>query len=405
MGGATTAVLLLTVAMAVALVARRLRVPYTVALVAAGLALGATHWKEAPHLTKDLLYEVFLPGLLFEAAFHLDARDFWANKLAITLLAVPGVVLAIAATAPLLVWAPAALHFGTAFGWGAALVFSALIAATDPIAVVALFRTVGAPKRLAVVVDGESLVNDGTAAVLFTIAVGLAAGSGASVSSGVVDFFEVVALGVALGATVGFVVSKIIGRIDDPLVEITLTTIAAYGSFVVAEQVHASGVLATVTAGMLCGSYGAPRGMSASTRVAVGSFWEYIAFVLNSVVFLLIGLDVRIEHLLASWETIVVAYVAVMVVRAAVVALVLMVLHPTRERIERRWGAVLTWGGLRGALSMVLALSLVESFPERSMVVRVTFGVVILTILVNGLTVGPLLRRLGVVEPAPATTK
>jgi len=374
----------------VALLARRLRIPYTVALVAVGLLLGATDVMPAPHLTKDLLYSTLLPGLLFEAAYHLDARDFWRNKSAILTLAIPGVVIAICVTTPLL-----AITF---MAWPAALVFAALIAATDPIAVVALFRVVGAPRRLSVIVDGESLVNDGTAVVFYTIAVGVAAGSTTTVWSAATDFIRVVGLGVAVGLALGFTVSTIIKRIDDPLVEITLTTLAAYGSFIVAEQIHASGVLATVTAGMLCGSYGAPRGMSPATRVAVESFWQYIAFALNSVVFLLIGLDVRIGQLLASWQAIGVAYVIAMAVRAMVVYLTLAILRRTRERLEWRWGLVLTWGGLRGALSMVLALALVESFPDRLVVVRVTFGVVVLSILVNGLTVTPLVRALGLTE-------
>jgi monovalent cation:H+ antiporter, CPA1 family len=395
---ATTATLLLTVAMGVALLARRLRVPYTVALVAVGLILGATHMMPAPHLTKELLYSALLPGLLFEAAFHLDARDFWRNKSAILTLAVPGVALAIAVTAPLLVFAPRGLGLASGFAWPAALVFAALIAATDPIAVVALFRVVGAPRRLAVIVDGESLANDGIAVVFYTIAVSVAAGSTTSALDAGIEFVRVVGLGVTLGAALGFVVSKIIARLDEPLVEITLTTIAAYGSFIVAEQLHASGVLATVTAGMLCGSYGAPRGMSPTTRVAVESFWQYVAFALNSIVFLLIGLNVRVEHLLESWPAIGLAYVIVMTARAVVVYLTIALLRRTRERLEWKWGLVLTWGGLRGALSMVLALALAESFPDRLTVIRVTFGVVILSILVNGLTVAPLLRTLDVMD-------
>jgi monovalent cation:H+ antiporter, CPA1 family len=398
---ATAPVLLLTVAMAVALIARRVRLPYTVALVVVGLILGATHLTRAPQLTKELLYSAFLPGLLFEAAFHLQAKDFWRNKAAILTLAVPGVVLAIAVTAPLLAWMPARLGWTSGLAWPAALVFAALIAATDPIAVVALFRVVGAPRRLSVVVDGESLVNDGTAVVLYTIAVGVASGTTSSLGGASLDFVRVVGLGVALGAALGFAISMLIARIDDPLVEITLTTIAAYGPFIVAEQLHASGVLATVTAGMLCGSYGAPRGMSPSTRLAVESFWQYVAFALNSMVFLLIGLDVRTAQIVQSWRSILLAYAVVMLTRAVVVFLTLAILRRTRERIEWTWGLVLTWGGLRGALSMVLALALAESFPDRWRVVHVTFGVVVLSILVNGLTVAPLLRKLGMMAPAP----
>jgi CPA1 family monovalent cation:H+ antiporter len=393
-------VLLLAVAMGVALVARRLRVPYTVALVVAGLALGATHAVPAPRLTKDLLYAAFLPGLLFEAAFHLDLRDFRANRRAILGLAVPGVVLAVVATAAALACVPRGLGLPLALGWPAAWVFASLIAATDPIAVVALFRDLGAPHRLTVVIEGESLVNDGTAVVAFTIALGLASANGATAASAALDFARIVGLGLGTGVVLGFGISKLVEVIDDPLVDITLTTIAAYGSFVLAEQLHASGVLATVTAGLICGSYGARRGMCTTTRGAVESFWQYVAFALNSIVFLLIGLEVPLGELVASWPAIVLGYAVVMLVRGGLVYAVLGLLRSTRERMDWSWGAVLTWGGLRGALSMVLALALADGFPDRVVVVRVTLGVVLLSIVVNGLTIAPLLRRLRVLGVA-----
>lgn len=390
-------VALVAVATAVALVARWIKIPYTVALVVAGLVLGTAHAFEPPHLTKELLYAVFLPGLLFEAAFHLEFRRFWQNKLAINALAVPGVAAAIALTAAILTPVADALHFVQGFTWQHGLVFAALIAATDPIAVVALFKSLGAPKRLAVLVEGESLLNDGTAVVLFTLVLGVVTGRDLSAAAAALDFVKVVGMGIVIGTALGFGVSKVIQQVDDPMIEITLTTIAAYGSFVAAEQFHYSGVIATVTAGMLCGNYGAHTGMSPSTRIAVESFWEYLAFALNSIVFLLIGFEVRIESLLASWKAIVVAWLAVTVGRAVVIAFVSALLRRSSERMPWSWSAVLTWGGLRGGLSMVLVLALPEGFPHRELLVTMTFGVVILSILVQGLTMGPLLRRLGIV--------
>ncbi|MEO6575459.1 MAG: cation:proton antiporter, partial [Polyangiaceae bacterium] len=190
----------------------------------------------------------------------------------------------------------------------------------------------------------------------------------------------------------------VIRRVDDAMIEITLTTIAAYGSFAAAEQFHVSGVIATVVAGMVVGNYGRHQGMGPSTRVAVESFWEYVAFALNSVVFLLIGFQVRLEELLGSWSSIVLAYVAVMLARAVVVAVTSAMLARSRERLPWRWGVVMTWGGLRGALSMVLVLALPEKFPHRQTLVTMTFGVVLLSLLLQGLTVGPLLRWLGIVS-------
>jgi Na+:H+ antiporter len=397
-----TFIFLFVVATTVAIAARRLRIPYTVALVLAGLLLGSLHVFEAPNLTKDLLFAVFLPGLLFEAAFHVESAEFWRNRLAIIALAVPGVVAAIALTTVILAPVADRLHFVSGFTWRHALVFGAIIAATDPIAVVALFKSLGAPKRLSMLVEGESLLNDGTSIVFFTLILGFVAGNSVSVRGLALDFVTIVGVGALVGTAVGLAVSQVIKQVDDPMIEITLTTIAAYGSFVAAEQFHYSGVIATVAAGMLCGNYAARVGMSPSTRVAVETFWEYVAFALNSLVFLLIGFEVHVHALLASWQAILVAYLAVTVGRGIVIVGVSALLEATRERMPRSWSVVLTWGGLRGGLSMVLALGLPLAFPHRNLLVTITFGVVILSILIQGMSMSPLLRRLGVVSTREA---
>jgi CPA1 family monovalent cation:H+ antiporter len=391
---ATVFILLFAVATAVAIASRRLKIPYTVALVLAGLGLGATRVVQGVHLTKDLLYSVFLPGLVFEAAFHLKLSEFRENARMIFALAVPGVLVAIGATATLLVTSASLGEVASGFGWPHALVFAALIAATDPIAVVALFKSVGAPPRLTLLIEGESLVNDGTAIVLFSIVYEAVTGAG-GVARGLLEFIEVVGLGLAVGAVVGFTVSRLIATVDDAMIEIALTMIAGYGSFVGAEALHSSGVIATVVAGMVCGNFGAPRGMTPAVRVAVESFWEYLAFALNSLVFLLIGLEVHVSRLLFEWRPILLAYVAVLGGRAFVVFLAWALLRWTREAVPWRWTLVLTWGGLRGALSMVLALALEPDFPQRDIVVSMTFGVVLLSIVVQGITTEPLLRALG----------
>lgn len=391
-------VALLAVATAVAVIARRVRLPYTVALVVAGLALGTTRFVHAPHLTKELLYAAFLPGLLFEAAFNLEFKKFWQNRKAIFGLAIPGVVLSIAITAALMVSELAGLRVLPGFGMSTALVFGSMIAATDPIAVVAMFKSLGVPKRLNILVEGESLLNDGTGVVVFTLVLGAVTGGQFSASQGMLDFVRVAGMGVAIGTLFGYAASKLTARLEDPLVEITITTIAAYGSFAIAEQFHFSGVIATVCAGMWCGNVGATEGMSPSTRLAVHSFWEYVAFALNSVVFLLIGFQVQVSALVGAWKIIVLAWIAVTLGRAAVVALTVAILRRTSESMPWSWAAVLTWGGLRGGLSMVLALALPSQLPFRELLITTTFGVVVLSILVQGLTMGPLLRRLGVAE-------
>ncbi len=388
-------ILLLVLATSVAIVTRRLRIPYTVALVVAGLVVGALHILEAPELTQEMLFSVFLPGLLFEAAYHMEYDDFRRHAVSIGALAVPGVVAATVLTALVLTPAVGALDMVHGFGWQEGLLFGAVIAATDPIAVVALFKSVGAPRELSVLMEGESLLNDGTAIVVFTLILSVIGGAPTSAGGLILEFGLTVGGGAVLGIAVGLAVSEVVKRIDDPMIEITLTTIAAYGSFVAAEHFHVSGVIATVAAGMLCGNYAATRGMSPSTRIAVESFWDYTAFALNSMVFLLIGFEVSLPALAHAWLPILVAYLAVLLSRGVVAGGATALLRPFGKHIPWSWSAVLWWGGLRGGICMVLALSLSPSLPNRELLVNMTFGVVTLVILLHGFTISPLLDRLG----------
>jgi monovalent cation:H+ antiporter, CPA1 family len=391
----TTLIILFSVATAAAITARRLNIPYTALLVIAGMIVGALGAVNPPRLTRDLLFAVFLPGLLFEAAFNLDVGIFLKNKMAISALAIPGVIAAIflAGTGTALAISGLSTHTGFTLQQG--LVFGALVAATDPIAVVAIFKELRVPVRLATLVEGESLLNDGTSIVLLTLLLGVVTGGNLGIGSLVLRFILIVGGGGVLGFVAGAVASRLISRIDDAVIEITITVITAYGTFALAEQIGVSGVIATVVAGMHCGTYAWNEGMSRKTRLAVDAFWEYMAFALNSVVFLLIGFEVSPSGVLAAWPEILLAFVVVVVARAVVVYGVGAILNRTRERIPSSWLAVMTWGGLRGALSMVLALALPFDFPNRELLITLTFGVVLLSILVQGLTMQPLLRRVG----------
>ncbi len=394
-------IILLVVATLVAALSRRIRIPYTIALVAVGLALGMIGTIPVPALDKELLFAVFLPGLLFEAAYHLKSDEFWHNKLAIIALAVPGVVVAIALTAVLVLGAASA-GWLPSVGWRSALLFASLIAATDPVAVVALFRELGVARRLQVLVEGESLLNDGTAVVIFTIALAVAEGGTVATPSLlhlIWQFLLMAGGGVAVGMITAFGVTWCMRRVDDPATEITLTMIAAYGSFALAESLGVSGVIATVCAGMVCGSYAERMAMSPSTRDAVVGFWSYVSFMLNSIVFLLLGLQIHLPALAHDWLPIVLAYLAVTIGRAIMIFGVSALLRPTRERISGGWQALLVIGGLRGALSMVLALSLPPSTPARDQIVTITFGVVALSILLQGsataIVAGRMVRKSG----------
>ncbi len=300
--------LLLLVALVVSVVAKRFRLPYTVGLVVIGLAL--TFFSTLPdvEILPELIMGLLVPPLLFEASFHIRLSDLRRDFGLIMLLAIPGVVITTFLVG-------GAVQQGTGMALPIALVFGALIAATDPVAVVALFKQLGVPKRLQILLEGESLFNDGTAIVMFWLMLGIAQLEGDFVlTDSLFDFVSVAGGGVLIGIILGFFASQAIRRINDPLVETAITTILAFGAYLLAEDVHVSGVLAVVVAGIVSGNVG-PRGMSPSTRIVVNNFWEYIAFIANSLIFLLIGLTADLEVLLDNWQAIGVAILATLIAR------------------------------------------------------------------------------------------
>ncbi len=377
---------ILIVVSVVAMLVRRIKLPYTVALVLAGLALAFQAQIEL-ELTPELVLGLFLPPLIFEAAFHVQIRDLRSDLTPILTLAIPGVLVSTFAVGAVMVWMDV-------LSWPVALLFGALISATDPVAVVATFRAVGAPKRLTTLVEGESLFNDGTAVVLFNIMRGLALTGILSPVDGVISFLIVSVGGLIVGSVLGYAIGQLIAQIDDYLIEITLTTILAFGSYLLAEQLHVSGVLAVVAAGIFNGNLGT-RGMSPTTRIVLYNFWEYIAFVANSFVFILIGLSVEYEQLVEFLGPALIAVAAVLGARAATIYLLGGAVRFFKKDLPRNYLHVLSWGGLRGAVSLALVLSLPLSLPERTQLFAMTFAVVLFTLLVQATTIPALLGRLG----------
>lgn len=385
---------LLLIASLVAIAVRRLRVPYTVALVIVGLLL-TTLPHEKFSLTPELILALFVPPLIFEAAFHLNLIDLRRNLPTIVVLAIPGVILTMLIVG-------GALFLGIHLSLPVALLFGALVAATDPVAVVALFRVLGVPKQLAVLVEGESLFNDGTALVLFNLVLAVVIGGRFNLLQSLGDFVRISIGGVAVGLLLGWGISRLIAHIDDYLIETTLTTVLAYGAYLLAEQLHFSGVLAVVAAGLVNGNLGT-QGMSPTTRIVLFNFWEYLAFLTNSLVFLLIGLQVNIPSLIQAWQSILWAIAAVLIARIVVVYGLNWIVNRFANPVPIRWQHVLSWGGLRGALSLALALSLPISLgPERSLLLEMAFGVVLFTLLVQATTMSPLIRWLGILVSDPA---
>jgi CPA1 family monovalent cation:H+ antiporter len=290
----------------------------------------------------------------------------------------------------------AVLHFAGGMQIQTAMLFGAMVSATDPVSVIALFRQMGIDKRLTMILEGESLFNDGTAVVMFQLVLGIVlAGGQWSLPSAASNFFLVVAGGAALGALLGYAASRITSAFDDHLLEITLTMVTAYGAFLLATHLKVSPVIAVVAAGIVVGNYGSRSGMSATTRLAVNSFWEYAAFLVNSLLFLIIGLQVQVPLLLKYAQLIGFGVLAVFVARLLVVYGICPFVSTERLPIPDKWRHLMFWGGLRGALVMALALSLPLDFPEREAIINMTFGVVLFTLLVPGLTMEPLVRWLG----------
>src|SRR3954447_5362332 len=290
--------LLLLVACLIAMLTRRLGLPYIVGLLVAGFLIALLPNSPNLPLSRDLIFNILLPPLVFEAALQLDWRRFRAELPLTFTLAFLGVGIATVIVA-------AGMHWIVGWSWIGAALFGVLIAATDPVSVIASFREMGCLPRVSMVVEAESLLNDGVAALGFALLTSIAVGASPSAASVIPAFLWTLAGGVLIGLAVSAIILLIVGRTDDPLVEITLTTIAAYGSFLLAEHFHASGIISALTAGLLIGS-GGTRFLSRAGRDRVHWAWEYFAFLANSLVFILIGTNVANQplHLLGAAGTI-----------------------------------------------------------------------------------------------------
>jgi CPA1 family monovalent cation:H+ antiporter len=403
-------VTLLLVALPTMFVTRRIGVPYTLGLVIVGLFISGFNLLPGLRLTPSLVLDVFLPGLLFEGAWSLDLHQLRKVSVPVILLVGPGVLLTVLVCG-------AVLHFGAGLDWGLALLLSTIIAPTDPVAVLGLFRELGVGDRLGTTIEAESLFNDGVASVFYTVVLGLVgiAIAGHQITAGmvgsaiVVNLARLVIAGIVLGIVIGAVIGFGLRWVDEPLSETTATLVAAYGTYLLAEDFQVSGILAVIALGLTLSYFGRRAAMSQRTRDAVEVFWTQAAYIANALLFLLIGaeIDVRAFFFGPNHATILAAacwaIAAVLGGRALAVYAVNPVARALRLSGERISPPVLLWAGLRGALSLALVLALPTSMPNHQLLINATYGVVLFTLLVQGLTLRSVLKRLGFGHPPPAS--
>ncbi len=406
-------VVLLFVATVMSVLTKRVKMPLSIVLVLVGLLLGELirlYPELEPlarlQLSEEILLYLFLPTLVFHAAFAIDARLLMKNIGPVLVLAIPAVIISFAGVGY-------GLHWTLGMPLGAALVFGALITATDSSAVLTIFREIGAPKRLKILAEGENIFNDAVSIVIFLLAAGAVGIGTVSVPEdanvflfGVREFTVAFVGGLGTGAVVGFVFGKMIEAVEnDDLIEILLTTVVAFLAFLVAEfAIGASGITAVVGAGLMLGGWGRTK-FSTGTLDYLNRFWAYLAFVVNSLVFLLTGLAVVWRPVLATigLGAIAVAFLVSIVARGVSIygLFPLVNMLPGIERTGGRYQTAIVWGGIRGGTALALALTLPADYGQRELVVGLTIGVVLFSLFFQGLTLDPVIRLLGLHKVTP----
>lgn len=397
---------LLTVSLTVIALTKLINKPYSISLVIVGLLLGLTEipfLEEAEHFIVQsevfqvIIISLFLPVLLGDASLKLSFLQLKKEKGPIVALALVGTFLSY-----ILIGIGA--HFLVGLSVIVSFTFASLMSATDPISVISIFKTLGVPKKLVTIIEGESLFNDGVAVVLFQIStlylLSYLQMGWMGLGQGLVIFLKFSLGGIFIGGVAGFIFSQIIRAYDDFPLEIAFSIVMIFGSYFIAEHFHVSGVIAVVVAGLIFGNYGARVGMSNKTKMNIDSFFDTITFFANSLIFLMIGLEIKNIDLSHSWGYIVYAIAIVLISRTIAVYLSLALI----KGFSKKYKPILNWGGLKGSLSIALALSLPRTFEGRDEILIVTFSVVLFSLLVQGLTITPLITKLKVKDKENRTT-
>src|SRR5487761_490566 len=380
------------VATVLGLVSRRARmVPYPVVLAAAGIAVGLLPGGQFPRIGGSVILLAFVPGLIFEAALTLDLAELRRRILPVGLLATAGVAITVLLIGIL-------THFVIGLSWANGMLLGAILAATDPIAVISLLRRLRAPAGLAAILEGETLFNDGTGVAVFSAALFTILSGAPSFGDAAVRFAEITLGGTAVGLAIGFLGLALLRFAEDAPLEILATLVIAYGSYLAADLLHASGIVAVVVAGIVVARYGSAIGRLHGPQLL--GFWNLLAFVLNAMLFILVGAALPAWQLVPVLGFIVVVFLIMLVTRSIPVYGLLGVSAIRPPPIPWAWRHLTFWAGLRGALSVALALSVANVAGVDSRVALVAYGVVLLSLLVQGGLVVPITHALRIEEAA-----
>ena len=382
----TVLIILLLVATGVALVSRRLRIPYVTGLVVAGLLM-AELLPRRIGLDSALILNLFLPILLFEAAINTDISRLRSTLKPVALLSGPGVIIASGVTSVI-------LKFGLGLPWVSALLIGVILAITDTVSVIAVFKEVTVPSRIITIVEGESLFNDGIALVLFSLILKVNTTGSLTVADSIRELLVVILGGGLVGLALGYLGVGLYTRSDDSLSNILLTVAIALGSFQLSQFFGMSGVVAVVVAGLVVGNLERSQTVSASSRITVLSFWEYAGFGVNTFIFLLIGIEINLETLVRTLPAVLLAVFAYQAGRFLSVYPLLAIVKRVDRNLPLRWQHVLFLGNIKGSLSMALALSLPPTLPNREALIALVFGSVLLSLVGQGVSLPLLVRRL-----------
>ncbi len=388
-------IILLMIATVVALITQRLRIPYVTGLVLAGLPITEVFSRRIG-LDPSLVLNLFLPILIFEAAINTDIRRLRSTFKPIALLAGPGSVFSSAIIALL-------VKFGLGLDWIPALLIGVILANTDTVSMIAVFKEIRVPSRLSTIVEGETLFNDAAALVSFNLILVVYATGSLTVVEGVRELLVVAVGGGLVGAVFGYLSLPIFIRLSDPLSSLLLTVALALGTFQVGQSLGVSGAVAVVIAGLIFGNLGLPRSSSASDRMTLLSFWEYAGFGVNTFIFLLIGIEINPFTLWRILPSILLVILAYQLGRILSVYLLLMGLRWFDRPIPLRWQHVLFLGNIKGSLSMALALSIPLTLPGRESIIALVFGSVLFSLVGQGLSLPWLVKRLKISRMSDVT--